>query len=104
MLNLSNIHSFSYNSQSLDFKGSKIYTVATGLFVILTSQTLTVKKSLEKIYRPFLLKQASEIEATISVKKFFLAGSSFSAKVIAVLSQIPDFLMSPIFVIPLLVV
>lgn len=56
------------------------------------------------MYFPLELKHASEIEVTISVKKFFLAGSSGSAIVIAVLSQIPDFLMSHNFMIPLLVV
>lgn len=82
--NLSKIHSFSYNSQSFDFKGSKIGMVATGFLDILISHTLTLRKSLAKIYLPFLEKQASEILATISVKKFFLEGSSFSAKVKAV--------------------
>lgn len=52
---------------------------------------MTVRKSLEKMYLPLRLKQASEMEVTISVKKFFFDGSSGSAKVIAVLSQIPDF-------------
>lgn len=65
----------------------------TGLLVIATSQTLTVRKSLEKMYFPFLLKQASLIDVTISVKKFFLAGSSYSASVCAELSQMPDYVI-----------
>lgn len=67
--------------------------MVTGLLVIATSQTLTVKKSLEKMYFPFLLKQASLIDVTISVKKFFLAGSSYSASVCAELSQMPDYVI-----------
>lgn len=85
------MHSFSYKSHNLDFNGSKTYTVATGLFVIATSHTFTVKKSRENMYLPFLLKQASLMDVTISVKKFFLEGSSASANVIAVLSHIPDY-------------
>lgn len=81
MENLSKMHSFSYKSHNLDFNGSYIGTLTTGLLVMLTSQTLTLRKSLEKIYLPFLENVASEIEATISVKKFFLEGSSFSTKV-----------------------
>lgn len=90
MLNLSKMHSFSYKSHNFDFSGSNTCTVATGLLVIATSQILTVKKSLENMYLPFLLKQASLIDVTISVKKFFLEGSSASARVMAVLSQMPD--------------
>lgn len=103
MLNLSNIHSFSYKSHNLDFKGSNTYTVATGLLVIAISHIFTVKKSRENIYFPFRLKQASEIDVTISVKKFFLLGSSGSASVSAVLSHMPDFFMSQNLIIPLLV-
>lgn len=64
------MHSFSYNSHNLDLRGSNILVLTTGLLVILISHTLVVKKSLVKTYFPFLLKQASEIELTISVKKF----------------------------------
>lgn len=65
----------------------------TGLLVIATSQTLTVRKSLEKMYFPLRLKHASLMDVTISVKKFFLAGSSYSASVCAELSQIPDYIL-----------
>ena len=52
----------------------------------------------KKNYLPFLEKHASDMDATISVKKFFLLGSSFSCKTRAVLSQIPVCLISPVLV------
>ena len=72
MLNLSKIHSFSYNSQSFDFKLSKILMTSTGLFGMFTSHILTLKKSLENMYWPSFEKVTSLMLEMISVKKFLL--------------------------------
>lgn len=103
MLNLSKIHSFSYKSHSLLLSGSKIGTVIRGYVAMLTSQTFTVRKSLEKMYLPLALNVASLMDCTISEKKFLDAGSSFSCNVMAWLSQTPDLRMSQTLITPLLV-
>ena len=51
--------------------------------------TLTDSTSRVNTYFPLLLKHASDIDVTISVKKFFLFESSYSYIYIAVLSQTP---------------
>ena len=100
MSNLSKMHSFSYNSQSLLFKGSKIEIFATGFVAIFRSHIFIVRKSRVNTYRPFLEKQPSDIDATMSVKKFLEDASTYSSKIIPELSQIPLFLISQIFVTP----
>ena len=69
----------------------------------LTSQILTFKKSLVKIYLPLAAKQMSVMLVMISVKKFFFYESFLCWNWMAVLSQMDDFRISPSFTIPLLV-